>query len=180
MPPAADLYQVLQVIPDAEPEVIRAAYRALARKHHPDAGGSDALMSVLNSAWETLSDRGERARYDQQRNPATAQPAQPAERAQPAQPAEPEQRWGDRPLSARATPPRPISLHARSGSIVDFGRYAGLSLAEIAVRDSNYLEWLARTSIGRRFQPEIAALLGAARPATPPPERPHSRLFRRR
>jgi curved DNA-binding protein CbpA len=173
MPPADDLYRVLQVTPDAEPEVIQAAYRALARKHHPDAGGSAEKMSTLNSAWGTLCNRVERARYDQQRNPAKAPTPRPASWPQQ------EQHWADKPPSATATPPRSSSLHVRTGSIVDFGRYEGLTLGEIAVRDSNYLEWLARTSIGRRFQPEIAALLGA-RPTTPAPERPHSRLFRRR
>lgn len=174
MPPAADLYQVLQVTPDAEPEVIQAAYRALARKHHPDVGGSDARMSMLNSAWETLCDRGERARYDQQRTTATPRTVQPAQTARP------EQHGADRPPFATAASPQPISLHVHSGSIVDFGRYAGLSLAEIAKRDSNYLEWLARTPIGRRLQPEIAALLGASQRTAPPPERPRSRLLRRR
>ena len=50
MPSADDLYQVLQVTPDAEPEVIRAAYRALAQKHHPDAGGTQERMAALNHA----------------------------------------------------------------------------------------------------------------------------------
>ncbi|HSD83576.1 MAG TPA: DnaJ domain-containing protein, partial [Anaerolineae bacterium] len=29
-------YQILQVVPQAEPEVIEAAYRRLMRKYHPD------------------------------------------------------------------------------------------------------------------------------------------------
>ena len=53
-----DPYRMLQVIPDAEPEVIQAAYRALARKHHPDVGGSEMQMAMLNAAWETLRDQG--------------------------------------------------------------------------------------------------------------------------
>ena len=40
-----DFYRVLQVDPAAEPEVIRAAYRALARKYHPDVSiGADDRM----------------------------------------------------------------------------------------------------------------------------------------
>ena len=41
--PLADPYKTLQVDPEAEDEVIAAAYRRLARKYHPDsAGGTDA------------------------------------------------------------------------------------------------------------------------------------------
>ncbi len=160
MPPAVDLYHVLQVVPDADPEVIRAAYRALARKHHPDSGGSDETMSMLNSAWETLCDRGQRAQYDRDRITATAQPDQHAV-VKP-------------PVAAAA------ASHLPSASVVDFGRYEGCSLAEIAARDSNYLEWLARTPIGRRLQPEITALLSAKRPIGPLPVVRRSRLFGRR
>ena len=33
-----DPFRILQVQPDADPDVIKAAYRVLARKLHPDAG----------------------------------------------------------------------------------------------------------------------------------------------
>src|SRR5450759_328920 len=69
---AADPYHLLQVTPDAEPEVIQAAYRALARKYHPDMGGTDLQMAMLNAAWETLRDRGGRELYDRERKEAAA------------------------------------------------------------------------------------------------------------
>ncbi len=47
-------HQVLGVAPDAPREVIEAAYRALARKHHPDQGGSAAGMAALNAARDQL------------------------------------------------------------------------------------------------------------------------------
>lgn len=61
-----DYYQVLQVHPRAEPEVIQAAYRGLARKYHPDAtgGADDAAMQELNEAYAVLSDPQKRASYD--------------------------------------------------------------------------------------------------------------------
>ncbi|MBX7233337.1 MAG: J domain-containing protein [Caldilineales bacterium] len=61
-----DYYLILQVHPQAEPEVIQAAYHRLARKHHPDAaGGADAAaMQELNEAYAVLSDPAQRARYD--------------------------------------------------------------------------------------------------------------------
>jgi hypothetical protein len=62
-----DFYEVLQVHPSADPEVIDSAYRRLAFKHHPDKGGSTDRMSELNRAYAILSDPVERARYDASR-----------------------------------------------------------------------------------------------------------------
>ena len=49
-----DPYEVLGVRPDTPPEVIEAAYKALARKHHPDNGGDAAEMATINAAYERL------------------------------------------------------------------------------------------------------------------------------
>jgi hypothetical protein len=49
-----------------------------------------------------------------------------------------------------------------SGSRLDFGRYAGWSLGEIARVDVAYLEWLDRMSIGRRYRDEVDVLLRRA------------------
>jgi hypothetical protein len=46
--------QVLCVQPDAPVEVAEAAYKALARRRHPDAGGSTEAMQVLNDAIQTF------------------------------------------------------------------------------------------------------------------------------
>jgi len=57
-------YKELQVDPEAEHEVIEAAYRRLARKYHPDvAPGPDAQdrMVRINQAWEVLKDPIRRA-----------------------------------------------------------------------------------------------------------------------
>ena len=54
-----DHYAVLRVHPDAEPEVITAAYRSLARLYHPDRNRSpDAArrMAQINIAYDVLSD----------------------------------------------------------------------------------------------------------------------------
>lgn len=63
-----DHYRTLQVTRDAEPEVIERAYRALARKYHPDATGGDsgdvARMQAINSAYEVLRDPLRRTAYD--------------------------------------------------------------------------------------------------------------------
>ncbi len=67
-----DCYATLGVSPDAEDIVIRAAYRALAQRYHPDRfGGSQeeahAHMSELNRAFGILSDKDKHASYDQLR-----------------------------------------------------------------------------------------------------------------
>ena len=60
-------YELLQVTPTADLEIITAAYRALIRRHHPDRNPSptaDATTKRLNEAWEVLSDPAKRAEYD--------------------------------------------------------------------------------------------------------------------
>jgi len=52
-----EMYDVLQVSPTAEPEVVAAAYRALAKKYHPDRSNApDAMnrMARLNVAYQAL------------------------------------------------------------------------------------------------------------------------------
>ena len=60
---ARSLYQVLQVDPEAEPDVVEAVYRRLARKYHPDVSGvPDAAerMKEINAAYQVLRDPGRR------------------------------------------------------------------------------------------------------------------------
>lgn len=63
-------YKVLQVDPSAEPEVIEAAFRRLARKYHPDVNPDPEAavrMRELTAAYGTLRDPARRAAYDQLR-----------------------------------------------------------------------------------------------------------------
>ncbi|MEO0972177.1 MAG: DnaJ domain-containing protein [Pseudomonadota bacterium] len=59
-------YRILQVQPDAPPEVIRNNYRALLQKLklHPDLGGDGRDAATLNVAYQTLRDPTRRAAYD--------------------------------------------------------------------------------------------------------------------
>lgn len=75
MTASTDPYKTLQVDPEAEDEVIAAAYRRLARKYHPDvAGGAEAAarMAAINAAWEVVGDPVRRAAFDRQRAVAGA------------------------------------------------------------------------------------------------------------
>jgi hypothetical protein len=61
-------YETLKVVRSAPLEVIKASYRALSQKYHPDRNRDpDAAqrMSVINQAWDVLSDAGRRASHDE-------------------------------------------------------------------------------------------------------------------
>ena len=50
----AEAYRVLGLAPGASLEEVRAAYRRLIRRVHPDLGGSSPLAAMLNAAKELL------------------------------------------------------------------------------------------------------------------------------
>lgn len=67
-----DYYKTLGVVQDAEDIVIKAAYKALAQRYHPDKWTGDPAeaarrMSEINAAYEILSDPIKRKQYDQSR-----------------------------------------------------------------------------------------------------------------
>jgi len=246
---ALDPYKTLQVDPEAEDEVIKAAYKRLARMYHPDVSPSresQERMVQLNQAWEQLRDPMRRAAVDRARTraagngarvaaadahartagqpPATAPshgiggpqqrrahtggppPAagvgaqvgsafggmsenQPAGRFSPA-PATwaVGQAMAGGSYESRSVRPQPAGPAAAqapgnpSGSVINFGRFAGWSLGEIARVEPEYLEWLDRVPIGRMYQAEIDVLLRAngLRAAVAEATRPSRGLFRRR
>jgi curved DNA-binding protein CbpA len=178
-----DPYKTLQVDPEAEDEVITAAYRRLARKYHPDVARDPQAatrMAAINAAWEVIGDPSRRAAFDRGRavQGALDRRAAEAERARPASGAG---RAPDRPpetvsrdwTSGRSTIGGGYnpSMHAGAagpppgnptGSVLTFGRFAGWSLGEIARTDLEYIEWLDRMPIGRPYRDEIDAILRSA------------------
>jgi curved DNA-binding protein CbpA len=149
-----DLYAVLGVESDADATTIRAAYRRLARRHHPDTGGDERIMMVLNKAWAILRDPERRDAYDRQRG----WPAKTVSTTN---------------TSADAQPPAPVGR--ASGTVLDFGRYAGWSFGQLAVYDPDYLLWLERTPIGRPMGAEIRDTLARHRVEPAPVHRPQAR-----
>ena len=62
-------YEILEVSENASAEVIKASYRALMRKFHPDVYKGDKdfateQVKIINEAYEVLSDPQKRALYD--------------------------------------------------------------------------------------------------------------------
>ena len=64
-----DYYGVIGVAPDASPDEIKKKFRTLAKKTHPDKAGSgyEDVMAKINEAYEVLSDRDNRDKYDRYR-----------------------------------------------------------------------------------------------------------------
>lgn len=63
---APNYYARLHVVSRADPEVIKAAHRALMKQHHPDNGGNAKKASEINEAYAVLSDPDKRKAYDEQ------------------------------------------------------------------------------------------------------------------
>ena len=131
-----DAYQVLEVQPNAHQQVIQAAFRALAALYHPDRGSASAAdnrrMAELNAAYARLRTPDLRRLYDQERKL---------------------QRQAQPPIQQGYTAQRPDDDPAKRP--LDFGRYAGYTVAQIALTDPDYLRWLSRHSAGARFRNEI-------------------------
>ena len=61
-------YTILGVSQDAKYREIKAAYRRLALKYHPDRNSSpfsENTIKIINAAFEVLSDRDKRRQYDE-------------------------------------------------------------------------------------------------------------------
>jgi DnaJ-class molecular chaperone len=137
----ADPYRVLQVLATADQEVLNAAFRALAQKYHPDHDTSQLAarrMAELNSAWAMVRDPELRAAWDRSQRRAT---------------------YGfDRTPQRDPVPAPPRS--SKAGTKLEFGRYSGWALRDLARQDPDYLRWLSRHASGLRYRTEIYQILG--------------------
>jgi curved DNA-binding protein CbpA len=137
---------------------IRAAYVDRARRAHPDLVGARGLdlMRELNEAWAVLKDAARRTALDAATGgPAAAPSSGSAVHGDP-----------DRPFWTGAAGPPP---GRPSGSVLDFGIYAGWSLGEIARRDRGYLMWLRDRPDAKLVRAEIIRLID---PTADEPEEP--------
>jgi curved DNA-binding protein CbpA len=142
-----DPFRILQVQPYADPDVVKAAYRVLARKLHPDAGiplteDAKTRMTDLNWAWSVVRDPVQRRIWESDRR-----------RAPPPTP---------RDDATHGAPRGPLGADGASLRL-DFGRYEGWTLGEVVARDPDYLDWLRRHAAGARYRDVIDILLRARR-----------------
>ncbi len=157
-------YQLLQVDPMVDDDILATVHRRLAQRFHPDRDTSPEAvdrMREINHAYDVLKNPDARARYD----------AELARRR--------DRRSSDRyvrqaggawvgatdgnPYGAAGAPRGPAS-----GSVLDFGRYKGWTLGQIAAQDPDFLDWLERSPTGRQFRSEIAQLKARLGPAGAP------------
>jgi hypothetical protein len=242
--PKRDPYEVLGVERDADPARIKAAWRRLARAHHPDLTGDDPAasqvatrrMAEINNAYAALVREGGRggtggasgSRADmgtdaprRRGGPPPPRPTRPvtgrvdttstfrprnqttnghgggtgtARRATPLAGHPPLRGERVRPEAPRAsTPtgplerdrvrnfrrPRPPRLDAARRLTIDFGKFHGHTLGEIAAFEPSYIDWVAGTvtrdpelvAAARVVQADLDAR-GIARRAHPAPARP--------
>ena len=128
-----DLYERLNVDPSASAQDLRSAYFLLAARLHPDRNSSDAAhraMVQINHAYAVLRDPASRAAYDKERAA---------------------------PVSAGSK--RAPNTDGAGRMIIDFGRYQGWALEEVARQDPEYLQWLKRHSSGLRYRNEVDRVL---------------------
>jgi curved DNA-binding protein len=176
-----DPYKLLQVDPEADVEIIQVAYRKLAQRYHPDvASGPEAarMMAELNAARDLLVDAASRAAHDRSRRTSPAGDGDGMGARAAPQPSRSPATAGPPGAPGGGAGPPPGNP---AGSVLNFGRYAGWPLGDVARRDLEYVEWLDRMPIGRPYRAEIDAILRRAgrRGGTAPAEEPRG-LFRRR
>lgn len=79
MPKVHTHYDNLKVTRNAPPEVIRAAYKSLSQKFHPDRNpddpGATRTFQIINTAYEVLSDPLKRREHDDWIASAEAEPS---------------------------------------------------------------------------------------------------------
>jgi len=145
---------VLGVEPTASPTQIKAAWRKLARQHHPDLTGDDPAasrvatrqMAEINEAYAILRNPDKRRKYDEWLASRRDRRRHDRVSIDP----------GSIPFGEAGTPQGPPH-----GSVVDFGRYQGWTLGQIKRHDPEFLEWLMRAPAGHRFRAEISQMLAA-------------------
>ena len=64
--PIPDYYEVLQISPNADPDMIHRVYRLLAQRYHPDNAdsGDEKMFRSITDAYKVLSEPEKRAAYD--------------------------------------------------------------------------------------------------------------------
>ena len=186
--PKREPHDVLGVARNASQSTIKAAWRRLAREHHPDLTAGDPTaarlatrrMAEINQAYEQLRigspgrdagpaptrggpprERATRPVTGRVDTSATFRPRNatmgPSHRHTPPAPLR-QDRLGREPLRASQPtgplargrrrgykPPEPPALEDAAAKIIEFGKFHGHTLSEIANFEPSYIDWLAKT-----------------------------------
>ncbi len=157
----SDYYKILEVDPEADPDVIAAAYRVLAKRMRakPDLEEADQIrLAELDLAYAVLSNPAQRRAFDARRLSETVAVGPGYANGNGNGHAyDAAARLAAGPLSERLA----AGLNGESlGELtINFGRYAGWTLSEIGDSDPDYLRWLSRHSSGIRYRRAILRLL---------------------
>jgi DnaJ-class molecular chaperone len=153
-------YDIMMLSPAADGRLVTVVYRHLAKRYHPDLDASPeaaARMAELNDAYAVLGDRDRRARYDESLGLAGRRAGGKTHMA--ADPTTEPSASDDATTSPFGEAGPPPLNPAPSGSRLTFGRYRGWALNQVGRVDRDYLEWLARTTLGRSYRQELDDLL---------------------
>lgn len=158
-------YQVLMLDPSVDDDVLTEVYQRLIRRAHLadlGEGRRERVLRAIERAYTVLHDPVRRTLYDLELDERMDAELMASRVRQPV--AVPVAVPVASPASAAAPPPaasvtRQAPAPAAGARVLDFGRYAGWTLRQIALRDRDYLEWLRRTPGGRQYQAEIASIL---------------------
>jgi len=187
--PKREPHDVLSVARNASQSTIKAAWRRLAREHHPDLTAGDPTaarlatrrMAEINQAYEQLRigspgrdtggpaptrggpppERATRPVTGRLDTSATFRPRNatmgPTHRHTAPAPLR-QDRLGREPLPAPQPtrplargrrrgykPPEPPSLEDAVSKVIEFGKFHGHTLSEIANFEPSYIDWLAKT-----------------------------------
>ena len=63
-----DPYSILGVDKNADDAEIKAAYRKLAKEHHPDRGGDNELFAKINAAYDSVKDTAARQKLQEEQS----------------------------------------------------------------------------------------------------------------
>lgn len=154
-------YQVLMVDQSADADILAVVHRRLAQRYHPDMDpGDDARQRMLeiNQAYDVLRNAERRARYDQELSARRDRRTSDRYVKRPTDPGPvgtTTTSSNDKLYGEAGPPPRGVAR----GTVLDFGRYKGWSLGQIAAHDPDFLEWLERSPAGRQYRAEIMTLL---------------------
>ena len=162
-------YRILMVDPQADADIIATVHRRLAQRYHPDRDDTPEAqkrMLEINQAYDVLRNAERRAKYDQElsarrdrrtgdryvKRPTDPGPSATATTSSSSSSA-------DKPYGEAGPPPRGPT----HGTVLDFGRYRGWTLGQVALYDRDFLLWLERSPAGRQYRLEISQLLGKDR-----------------